>query len=139
MREFMLIIHLIGLTLGIGTSFAYMFLGMAASKMEKEEAVKFTLNTFVISRMGHIGITLLILSGIYLIIPYWAELSNYPLLIVKLILVLVLVVLISLLSIYAREAKIGDTDKYMTKIRLLGPFSLITGLTIIVLAVFSFH
>jgi len=139
MREFMLIIHLVGLAMGIGTSFAFMFLGMAASKMEKGEALKFTLNSFSVSHMGHIGITLLILSGIYLIIPYWPNLSKYPLLIVKLVLVVVLVVLISIISFYARKAKTGDTEKYLKKVRSLGPFSLFTSVVIVILAVLSFH
>lgn len=135
----MLIIHLTGLTMGIGTSFAHMFLGMAASKMDKEEALKFNLNTIAVSRMGHIGITLLILSGLYLIIPYWPKLSDYPFLIAKLLLVLVLVILISIISVYARKARNGEAEKYLKKIRMLGPVSLLTGLTIVTLAVLNFH
>ena len=66
MREAMLIVHLLGLVMGLGNSFAFMFLGIAGSKMEKEEGKKFALNTFAISTMGHIGITMLIISGLYL-------------------------------------------------------------------------
>lgn len=37
MREAMLIVHFLGLAMGLGTSFAFMFLGMVSDKMEKEE------------------------------------------------------------------------------------------------------
>jgi hypothetical protein len=33
MRDFMLILHFIGLAMGLGTSFANMYLGRAASKL----------------------------------------------------------------------------------------------------------
>ena len=45
MREAMLIVHLLGLVMGLGNSFAFMFLGIAGSKMEKEEGKTFALNT----------------------------------------------------------------------------------------------
>ena len=57
MRDIMLIIHFIGLAMGLGTSLAFMFLGIASSKMEKKDAEQFTLKTLVLSRMGHIGLT----------------------------------------------------------------------------------
>ncbi|MCB0639038.1 MAG: hypothetical protein KDC54_20555, partial [Lewinella sp.] len=64
MREAALIIHFIGLAMGLGTSFAFMFLGIASSKMEKNDGINFMLKAMSISRMGHIGLTLLILSGL---------------------------------------------------------------------------
>ena len=110
MHEIMLVLHFIGLAMGVGTSFAFMFLGIASSKMEKEEALKFTLNSFALSRMGHIGLTLLILSGIYLILPHLDNLGNNPMLIIKLVLVLVLATLIGLISARARKAQQGDAE-----------------------------
>lgn len=139
MRETMLVIHFLGLVMGLGSSFAFMFLGIAGSKMEKEEGQKFTLNTFAISRMGHLGLTFLIFSGLYLMTPYWKILSSQPLLIAKFILVLVLVVTVSLLSVYANRAKKGDTDENLKKIASLGKVSLLTGITIVILAVLIFR
>jgi uncharacterized membrane protein len=139
MREAMLIIHLLGLTMGLGSSFAFMFLGIAGSKMEKAARQKFTMNTFAMSRMGHIGLTLSILSGFYLMTPYWKVLGSQPLLIAKLILVLVLVITVSLLSVYAKRAKKGETDANLKKIASLGKISLLSGLSIVVLAVLIFQ
>lgn len=139
MRDIMLIIHFIGLAMGLGTSFGFMFLGIASSKMEENEARKFTLNTFALSRMGHIGLTLLVLSGIFLMTPYWQSLTTSPLLIAKLVLVLVLGALIGMLSSTAKKAKEGDTDIHLKKMETFGKISLLTALIIVVLAVYNFH
>ena len=139
MREVMLIVHFIGLAMGLGTSLAFMFLGIASSKMEEQEAQKFRLNSFALSRMGHIGLALLIISGGYLMTPYWSILTAIPLLIVKLALVLVLAALIGIISSYARKAKEGDTELYLKKIETLGKLALLTAVTIVVLAVYIFH
>ena len=138
MREFMLILHFVGLAMGIGTSFAFMFLGIAGSKLGQEERVKFALNTFSLARMGHIGLTLLILSGGYLMTPYWVVLTAKPLLIAKLILVLTLVICIVIISMATSRVKKGDMSGFK-KIVTLGRVALLTGLSIVVLAVLVFR
>ena len=98
MQDIMLILHFIGLAMGLGTSFGFMFLGIAGSKMEKEEQLKFMLNTLALSKMGHIGLTLLVISGVVLMTPYWSILPTTPTLMAKLVLVLVLGALIGIIS-----------------------------------------
>ena len=138
MRDIMLITHFIGLTMGLGTSFAHMFLGMAAEKMTPEEAGKFRLHTLVLGRMGHIGLGLLIVSGLYLITPYWSTLPENPLLILKLTLVVLLIVLIALISSKTRKAKAGDPSQFK-QVAPLGKMTLVTALVIVIVAVFVFH
>lgn len=139
MRTAMLIVHLLGLAMGLGSSFAFMFLGMAGSKMEKEEGKKFALNTFAMSSMGHIGLTLSILSGFYLMTPFWGALAAMPMLMAKLALVLTLIVTVILLSVYSRRAKNGDTEAHLKRIENLGKLSLLSGIAIVVLAVLIFR
>jgi hypothetical protein len=138
MREVMLIVHLIGLTLGVGSSFAFIFIGRAASKLGKEEAQKFFVNALPVGTMGHIGITLLIISGGYLMTPFWGALSALPLLIAKLSLVVVLIIFITISAIAASKAKKGDLSQ-MKKIAKLGLPILLTSLTIMTLAVLVFR
>ena len=138
MRETMLILHFIGLAMGLGTSFGFMFLGIAASKMPPEEGKKFTLNAMSLSKMGHVGLTLLVITGIYLIIPYWSNISEMPLLITKLVLVVVLGALIGIISSKARKAKEGN-EAELAKIRPLGMMSMLTAIVIVALAVLVFH
>ena len=135
----MLIVHFLGLAMGLGASFAFMFLGIAGSKMDKEEGKKLALNTFAIGRMGRIGLAMLIISGLYLITPFWGSLSAMPMLIAKLILVLVLTITVILLSFYSKRAKKGDTDANLKKIANLGKVSLLSGITIVLLAVLIFQ
>ena len=139
MREIFLIIHFIGLALGIGTGFAFMFLGRASSKMEKNEAIKFVLNTLTLRKMGQIGLILLIISGLYLIIPYWSSLTSMPTFVIKLILVLALVVIIVIMDKYAKEALKGNTEIYLNKIKILSKPSQLIGIIIVILAIYTFH
>jgi len=139
MRELMLILHFIGLTLGLGTSFAHAFLGIATSKMSADEATKFRLHSLVLSKMGHIGIVLLIFSGLYLITPYWKILPSSPLLILKLSLVIILVLLIILINLSSGKAKKADAVGQLKKMEQLGKMTLLIGLVIVILAVYIFH
>jgi uncharacterized membrane protein len=139
MREVMLILHFIGLVMGLGTSFAHAFLGIATAKMKDDEATKFRLHSMVLSRMGNIGIVLLIISGLYLIAPYWKTLPSTPLLNLKLVLVCMLVVQIFRINLYTRRAKKGETEWYLKKMERLGKTTLLFGLAIVILAVYIFR
>jgi uncharacterized membrane protein len=138
MRTAMLIVHLLGLAMGLGSSFGFIFLGIAGSKMEKEEGKKFALNSFALGTMGHIGLTMSIISGLYLITPFWGALASMPLLIAKLVLVLTLTVTVIFLAVYSKRAKKGDTDANLKKIAVLGKVSVLSGFAIVVLAVLIF-
>lgn len=139
MRETLLIIHFIGLAMGLGTSFAHMFLGIASAKMEKEEALKFQIQTLALSRMGHIGLALLVVSGLALMTPHWESLLEMPLLIVKLVLVVVLGALIGMIGARAKKAQQGDAEMHFKKIEPLGKLTMLTALIIVVLAVIVFR
>jgi uncharacterized membrane protein len=139
MRDVMLSAHFIGLAMTLGTSLAFMFLGIAASKMEKKEAQKFTLKTFALSKMGYIGITLLVLSGGYLMTPYWKILASTPLLITKLSLVLALIIELFVFHAFVVKAKKGETESNLKKTKTLGTIYLISTLVIVILAVSVFH
>ena len=135
----MLFVHFIGLAMGIGTSFAFLFLGLVAKKMEKEEAIQFQLKTFALSKMGHIGLTLSVISGGYLMTPYWSVLGQNPLLLSKLILVVALGALIGIISSKSKKAKLGDAELHLKKIEPLGKMSFFISVSIVILAVISFH
>lgn len=136
----MLIIHFIGLAMGLGTAFAHAFLGSATSKMSNEEVIKFNLNTSALSRMGNIGMLLLIVSGIYLLIPYWNSLLTFPFLILKLVLVIVLIVLIGMISIIGQKSfKSNQPEIQFKKMELLGKIALTVSITIVIIAVRVFH
>jgi F0F1-type ATP synthase assembly protein I len=115
------------------------FLGATASKLEKSERIKFLLNAMSLSRMGQIGLVLLLLSGGYLMTPYWKALGSMPLLMIKLFLFLGLGALIGILSSTGKKAKQGEPEKHLSKAKNLGSIALLIAVTIVVLAVLVFH
>lgn len=139
MRDVMLITHMIGLAMGLGTSFAFMFLGMASSKLDKDDAIKFTLHAFTLRKMGNIGLVLLFISGGALMTPFWSQLGDMPMMIVKLVLFLVLGALLGIIGSKSKKAQKGNAEEQIKSIKTLGRIALLTSLTIVVLAVLSFH
>ncbi len=138
MREIMLFLHFIGLTMGLGTSFAHAFLASVTSKMTKEESIKFRLHSLVLSRMGHVGLGLLILSGLYLISPYWKMLPSMPFLMLKLFLVIVLAALLGVMGGMAKKAINGDAEAQLQKMAKLGKIAMLLGFVIVGIAIYVF-
>lgn len=139
MKETMLILHFIGLAMGVGTSFAHMFLGNTLSKLTLAEAETFRTQTKGLSLMGTVGTVVLLCSGIYLIIPYWPVILTLPLLIAKLVLFVVLVVLIILINLGARNNYQNQDLATLKRIELLGKISMVIGVAIVILAVNVFN
>mgnify|MGYP004336720833 CR=1 FL=1 len=139
MRLFMLILHFIGLALAVGTGFAYLFLSLSAKKLSKEEGKDLFVKTLPIQKMSHIGLFLLVLSGGYLMTPYWDTLMQNHYLLAKLICVLGIIALVSTMSSLAKQVKKGNDETAMQKIEKLGKITLPLGLIIVVLAVLTFH
>jgi hypothetical protein len=135
----MLIIHFIGLAMALGTGFANLFLGIVASKLEPAERGNFMSKTMILSRVGQIGLLLLILSGFYLINPYWNILGDMPLLIAKLILVALLVILVSIILFLVRKAKKENNPSILAKIKPIGMLNFFIAITIVIFAVLVFH
>ena len=139
MRDIMLITHFIGLTMSLGTGFANLFLGMAAAKLEPAERGKFMSNTLVLMRMGHTGLGLLLLSGFYLITPYWKIIGDMPVLMAKLTCVGLLVIMVSIITVIAKKAQREGNPAMLMKLKPFGMLNFFLGITIVVLAVLSFH
>ncbi len=139
MRELMLIMHFLGLGLGLGTAFAHAFLGAATSKMQDDEKIKFRLHTLALAKMGNIGLVLLVVSGVFLIIPFWDSLLSLPLLMLKLALVLVLIVFITLINLWGIKAAKSESAKHLSKMERLGKLMLLLSVSIVIIAVCVFH
>lgn len=138
MHEFLLVVHFLGLVMGLGTGFAHAFIGFRAAKMEKKEREQFLLNSLILSKMGMIGLVLLLLSGGGLLAPYLQNLMAMPLLIVKLALVLLLTVLVCFIShLGLRVQRENDTTLFDT-MEKIGKVTLPMGIVIVVIAVVVF-
>ncbi|MFT7333819.1 MAG: putative membrane protein [Sphingobacteriales bacterium] len=139
MKDIMLITHFIGLAMAVGTGFSNLFLGIAGKDLEGKEKGEFFKRTSFLVMMGYTGITLLLVSGLYLITPYWSTLTDMPMLMAKLCFVLVLIILISIIGGLRSKAIKQNNPMLFSKIKPFGMMALLTGLIIITLAVFTFH
>ena len=139
MRELMLIIHFIGLAMALGTGFANLFLGIAASRLEPAERGSFMSKTLILGRMGHIGLGLLLLSGFYLATPFWHVIGLMPLFITKLVLVTVLVIVVTMISLIASKAIKQGNPALLAKIKPLGIITFLLGIAIVIFAVLTFQ
>jgi hypothetical protein len=134
MHDAMLILHFLGLVMGLGTGFAFIFLGVGNADLKGEDARTFRQRTSILTRMGAIGLALLVVSGLFLMGPYWNVLPDLPLLIAKLVLVVVMIVLITLLTF-----AVGKGERWAARSEVLGKIMLLTSLSTLVLAVLVFH
>lgn len=140
MRDAALIIHFIGLAMGLGTSFAFFFLGRQAAKLDSQEAGKFMLNAMTLTKMGNIGLILLFLSGGYLLTPFFDGIGTNYTLIAKLVLFVVLGGLLGVIGSTGKKARAAEDPKpYMMKIVGIGRITMLVTLTIVILAVLTFH
>lgn len=139
MHEVMLILHFVGLAMGLGSGIGFLFLGLAAGKLSPEKRSAYLLDAFPIARMGQYGLLILVISGGYLMTPYWGVLGSLPMLIAKLILVLVLGAVIGVNSSLARKARKGNAEAIIPRMSMLGRVALLTALAIVVLAVLVFR
>jgi hypothetical protein len=139
MRDLFLVMHLIGMAMAVGTGFANLFLAAAAAKLELAERGSFMAKITILVRMGHTGLALLILSGFYLINSYWSVLSEMPTLIAKLVLVAVQIIMVTAISLLVSKAKKENNPSLLLKARPLGLITFLIGITIVILAVLSFH
>jgi len=139
MKDVALIFHFIGLAMGVGTSFGFLFLGFVAAKLEPSERGDFMKKALGLIKMAYVGLSLLVLSGIYLLSLQWGHILHCLLFQIKIGLVLVLIGLV--LSIGSKAKKIQNNEEgvNLKDVKFLGRMALMTGVFIISLAVMVFH
>ena len=138
MREVMLFTHFLGMLLAIGPIAIILFSGIVTSKMDKDQAIGFRHGLFRLVIIAHIGITLALVSGGYLMTPYWKQLGDMPLLIAKLIFYAVLLFTLSMISVSSRKARENQAAASIQKPLNWARISFIVGLAIIILATVIF-
>jgi len=142
MQDFFLIIHFIGLALGVGTSFAMMRLGMATKTLSPEERGQFYKHAMSLSKNGSLGLILLIVSGLCMLFTRGVSTvfaAGGPAFHVKLTLVLVMVVFFGFSQVLIKRIREKRDPAAMVTMAKLGPAMLLTGLGIVVCAVLAFH
>jgi uncharacterized membrane protein len=140
--ETFVILHFIGLAMGVGTGFAMFTLGAATRNLPAPERAAFMLRATALSRMGSIGLLLLILSGLGLMWQRGVDVVfawGGGLFHVKLTLVVVLLGLVGYMHAVTARAKRAGGGPVMARLARLGQLTLLVGMTIVVLAVLAFR
>jgi hypothetical protein len=142
MQDFLLIIHFVGLALGVGTSFATLRLGFAAKDLAPAERAQFFKPVMTLGKNGSLGLALLIASGLGMLFtrgPTAVFSSGGVAFHVKLTLVVVLAGLLGFTQVLIKRAREKQDAKAMATLAKVGPVMLLTGLGIVVAAVLAFH
>ena len=142
MQDFLLIIHFVGLALGVGTSFATLRLGFATRDLPPAERAQFFKRVMALGKNGSLGLALLIASGLGMVFtrgPTSVFSAGGVAFHVKLTLVLVLAGLLGFMQVLIKRVREKQDAQAMATIAKVGPVMLVTGVGIIVAAVLAFH
>lgn len=131
MRVIMLILHFIGLAMGLRVSFTHAFLGPTLSRVNQHDDRKFRVRLKGLCQMVCICPLLLLMSGIYLILPYWPTILSSPMLIYRSILFVVLIILIVRINWLSAKIFKKETSKNLKTIELIGKFAMLVGLGVL--------
>jgi hypothetical protein len=135
----LLILHFLGLAMGLSVSFSNMVMGGLIEKAVPAEKPVLGRFPFAMGRVGDIGLTLLIVSGLGLLFGKWGGFAAMrPIFHVKLTLVVVLIGLIGYVRTLQGRLKKGDMAAAAT-IQVVGKVAFVTALGIVVCAVFAFE
>jgi hypothetical protein len=142
MQDILLIIHFLGLALGVGTSLAMARLGAAMKDLPPAERAQFFRHAMSLSKNGSLGLGLLIASGLGFLFTRGVSsvfAAGGPAFHIKLTLVLVLTGLLGYSQVLIKRIREKQDPAAMATMAKLGPAMLLTGLGILVTAVLAFH
>lgn len=136
--HFLVIVHFVGLAMGLGSGFAQMVMaGLIAKASPQEKAV---LGRFppAMGKIGVIGLALLWITGIGIVQTRYGTFSILPRTFVyKLIAVLLLTLAVLAIQVLQRRMQKGDASA-MAKMQLLGRLTGPLALIAIIFAVITF-
>ncbi len=138
MRNPMLIIHLLSVVMFVGAALSAFVLSKVANKFDSQFKLAINRALLSLNYLGKTGLTLLVITGGYLMTPYWKALGVMPLLVTKLSVVVILIVVLVLLSIKAKKAKKQPGDSTFGAVNKLNAVNLFLGVATIILAVLVF-
>lgn len=141
MYETLKILHFIGLSLGLGASFAMFTLTLANKDLEGPERARFMMRAAALSKNGSLGLLLLILSGLGILfyrgfanVMAWGGGAFHA----KLTLVVVLCGLVGAMQATMKKARKTGDPKLMARLPVLGRIGMLTSVLIVILAVVAF-
>jgi predicted ferric reductase len=138
LNQALLILHFIGLAMGLAVPFSNMALqGLVAKASPPERAVLARFSP-AMSRVGDIGLVLLWVTGLLLVFTKWGGFGVLPWQFhVKITAVVILTGLVGYIHTLMRKARAGDTAA-AARVPAIGRLAFLAGLTAVVFAVLTF-
>jgi hypothetical protein len=141
MYETLLVLHFVGLALGVGTGFANLTLGIATRELAPPERAQFFLRAFALGKNGSIGLALLLVTGIGMMLMRGVSATmawGGPAFHWKLALIVLLIGAFGYLQVLIKRAKQQGGGPVMAQIPKAGQTVLAISLAIVVAAVIAF-
>lgn len=143
MYDVLLMLHFVGLAMGVGTSFAMLTLGSTARKLPPEERGVFFGRVGGLAKNGSVGFLLLVASGIGMLLDRGVSVMfqiGGGAFHAKLALVVVLAGCLGYSQVLRKRLReSGGTGPAMSVLPKIGMGMLVLGVGIIVSAVLAFH
>lgn len=140
MRDPLLILHFIGLSMGLGVGFTHMFIGIASKKWTQDETLAiYTKLIKPLDIMGHAGFGLLIISGLGLLHPYFKTFGSMPMLHAKFTLVFILLALVIYMTKLGKKMVATQDKEILSKLEKWGGITHFVGIGVVICAVLTFH
>lgn len=138
----LLMIHFVGLALGVGASFAQLTLRKASAELEPAERVKFILRAQSLSKNGSVGLLLSLLTGLAMFFmrgPGAVMAAGGPAFHAKLTLVVILCGLFGYAQVLGKRAREAGGGPALRKLPTVSTAILLVGVAIVISAVLAFQ
>jgi uncharacterized membrane protein len=138
----LLMLHFVGLALGVGASFSLFTLRKASVEMEPAERTKFMLRALSVSKNGSFGLLLLLVSGLGMFFmrgPGAVMAAGGPAFHAKLTLVVILCGVAGYSQVLGKRARQANGGAALAKLPAVGNASLLLGVAIVIAAVIAFQ
>lgn len=135
----MLIFHFLGLVISLGSMMTFLVMRRSCSKVSSTESDYLLHNVRRFLRMSHIGLGIMLITGGYLMTPYWSVLAQMPLLHIKFTIFFLWYGTLIALSIYTKKAFKSQIKLCDPRIGFLSLISVVFGVLAVIMAVSQFQ
>jgi len=138
----LLMLHFVGLALGVGASFSLLTLRRASAGLEPAERTKFMLRALSVSKNGSYGLLLLLVTGLGMFFmrgPGAVMAAGGPAFHAKLTLVVILCGVVGYSQALGKRAREAGGGPALAKLPAIGNAILLLGVAIVIAAVIAFQ
>jgi len=139
MKEVMLIIHELGLVITIGSSLFFLIIKNSLKLAFDQDAVAFQKISSKFRKSTYLGLLIMIISGGYLMTPYWAHFAQMPMIHIKMTIVIIWLLTLAVLGMTTKSVKQKSHEKYFSRLVLIHILSVLYGILVVIIATISFH